>query len=211
VCSKLEGAGLPNKIQCSKETADHLIKSGKGAWLHKRHDVISLSGKGVIEAYWVAVRGERAGSMGSNFSSQLDTTTTTEKPQAWSEPLLPGISERSQRQIEWNVDVLLKLLKEITARRASIGYRRASLGRNTTVNGSSFISLPSGSDSSEHMESKIPLEEVKEIIELPDFDMEACRNEHNPKDMIIPPAVIYQLHKYVTFIASLYKPNPFHK
>ena len=207
VCAKLESTGYPNRIQCSKETADLIIKSGKGAWVHKRTDPISLSGKGVIEAYWVAVKGERAGSLQSGLSSQVDSTNA-EANRAWNEPFPPGIDERTQRLIDWNVEMLLRLLKENAAQRASQGLRRASLG--TVPLSRSSHDETKKSDEVKKCEQTIPLEEVQEIITLPEFDFDASRTQRDPKQMEIPHNVISQLHHYVTAIAGLYKPNPFH-
>ena len=100
------------------------------------------------------------------------------------------------RLVDWNVDVLLRLIKLIVSRRKSCSLpqeqkqppqeERYRLGENGTC----------------------PLEEVKEIITLPGF-IEAKQQE-NPDEIILPKEVGMELHDYVLQIASIYNTNPFH-
>jgi 3'5'-cyclic nucleotide phosphodiesterase len=56
----------------------------------------------------------------------------------------------------------------------------------------------------------MPLDEVQEIITLPEFDQSASRNRQDPDTVEISPVVMEQLKMYVTWIASMYRANPFH-
>lgn len=54
------------------------------------------------------------------------------------------------------------------------------------------------------------LEEVAEIIMLPDFDKRAARRQRDNKDVEVPAIVMSQLKDFITAIADLYNDNPFH-
>lgn len=55
-----------------------------------------------------------------------------------------------------------------------------------------------------------PLEEVQEIIVLPDFDAKAAKKQQDPEIVEIPQDIIKQAHLLVSKIASMYNDNPFH-
>lgn len=46
--SRIETSGMPGRIHLSKETADLLIARGKGHWVQKREDAVSLKGLGNV-------------------------------------------------------------------------------------------------------------------------------------------------------------------
>ena len=52
--SRIESTGSPGRIHASKATGDLLIEGGKGHWVKKRKDIISLKGKGELQTYWVS-------------------------------------------------------------------------------------------------------------------------------------------------------------
>ena len=68
-----------------------------------------------------------------------------------------GLNEKTNRLIDWNVEMLLKLLRDVVARRSMPSggkrQRRSSSG--------SLVDMEITTN---------PLEEVREIISLPDFD-----------------------------------------
>lgn len=93
-----------------------------------------------------------------------------------------------QRLIDWNADVLLKLLKRVVAKREAVGK--------------------AGWDEDPELEFKdTVVEEVVEVIELPEFDKEAHKH---PKSIDVPPQVAQQLKEFVTAIASAYHNNQYH-
>jgi hypothetical protein len=95
--------------------------------------------------------------------------------------------------VEWNADVLLRLLNQIIAKRGVLGK--------------------SGWDEDEEpvLERKegvtTPFEEVSEVIDLPGFDTKAYTH---PKAIDVDPQVAAQLREFVSAIASAYRSNPFH-
>lgn len=92
------------------------------------------------------------------------------------------------RLIDWNADVLLKLLKQVVAKREAKGK--------------------AGWDDDPVIETKpIIAEERVDVIELPPFDKEAHKY---PKSIDVAPQVAQQLKEFVTAITQAYRSNPYH-
>eukprot|EP00977_Amphora_coffeiformis_P028516 scaffold35616_cov214-Amphora_coffeaeformis.AAC.1 len=51
--SRMESNGEANRIQVSPETAELLVKAGKGHWLCKRDGMTEMKGKGLVQTYWL--------------------------------------------------------------------------------------------------------------------------------------------------------------
>lgn len=108
-----------------------------------------------------------------------------------------GAQTKTARLIEWNVDVLLKLLRHIKAARMVRGKEEEK-------------DLQEPNDVYESSGQKI-LEEVQEIIELPRFSKRETKVMADPEIVELPSAVAEQLRDYVSVISSLYRQdNPFH-
>lgn len=99
-----------------------------------------------------------------------------------------GRLDKMDRLIEWNVDVLTKLLKQIVARR----------GKDKTFQEREEVQL-------HRPEGQPPLEEVVEIITLPKFDADAAKHQEDPKSIDLGKAVTAQLRIYVKQIAAMYR------
>ena len=57
----------------------------------------------------------------------------------------------------------------------------------------------------------MPLDEVVEIIELPNFDRRAARRQReNITDVELSPLVMTLLKDYISEVAAMYNDNPFH-
>lgn len=97
-------------------------------------------------------------------------------------------SDKTERLIDWNVDILVRLLQQI------IAYRDISSDDDLVVCGQANVSNP--------------FDEVKEIISLPEF--KETRKMRDPAEVKIPDDVVGQLRSYVSTIAGLYKENSFH-
>ncbi|CAB9504693.1 Receptor-type guanylate cyclase gcy [Seminavis robusta] len=174
-------SGKPNKIQCSRETTEHLTKLGKGGWVCQRTDLPDTQGLGTGELYWVTVPTERAGSTCSAASSDFRLSST----------LHSGHDGRTKRLIDWNVEMLSNLMKEIVARRGG-------------------VSVKSTKGAATESRKTLPLEEVREIIELPAFDSQEASKQMSPEDVTLPLIVTKQLRQLVSTIACMYNDNPFH-
>lgn len=196
VCSRIEGSGKPGRIHCSKETADLIRDAGKEGWLEKRPDGVTIHGRGTLETYWVTVERERAESMTSVASdSELMACSSYG-------PTIPGLDEKTRRLVDWNVEMLLSIMRQILAYR---GSRDNRLQRRF-----SSVSLHSEDSDSESNSNTTPLDEVKEIIRLPEFNVKSSLARMDPSAVEIAPNVVAQLHHLVSKIATMYHNNPFH-
>ena len=189
VCARLEAHGSRGRIHTSKETADLITKAGKGDWLERRVDLLNVKGKGTMETFFVNVSGGRAGSVVSKGSSTLPGIENTHKYG----PPMACLGERTQRLVDWNVEMLLQLMKQVVASRPARSDKKR------------------GSITHEAHELRItgnPLDEVREIISLPAFDNGVVAQDVD--SVKIPREVIAQLHLLVSEIACRYNDNPFH-
>lgn len=180
----MESTSERNRIQISQETADILKSFAKDHWLIPRENAVTAKGKGMVRTYWLntATRLD-VESVGTSANSQLDDDSELEE----------DLQDKIGRIIGWNTETLLKLLKQIVARR--------NAGLNSSVSPAKRLVLKP---------SKLPLEEVKEIIELPEFDVERARRQEDPESIVIPEDVVDELRAFVTCIADMYNDNPFH-
>lgn len=101
-------------------------------------------------------------------------------------PLRRSSSDSTSRLIDWNVDILLRLLRQVAAKRLS--QSRSELSPEMD-----FRSETTGA----------PLEEVAEIIALPSFDPISAKDRIDPESIELDEDAVFQLREYVTTIASL--------
>ncbi|CAB9501709.1 Receptor-type guanylate cyclase gcy [Seminavis robusta] len=190
-CGRIESSGIPSRIHCSKETAELIKIAGKEHWLEKRLEPIELKGKGCLETYWIAGRNDRAGSDHSNVLSNEKFVPMVQGPVSYDKSI-HGLDEKTSRLIDWNVESLLRILRQIVASRTSQPTLTKSSAR-------------------QHHLEEVPLEAVKEIIHLPAFDSKRCREKQvETKAVEIPDEIVMQLHHLVSVISTLYNDNPFH-
>ncbi|GKY90443.1 hypothetical protein MPSEU_000018100 [Mayamaea pseudoterrestris] len=197
--SRMESTGLPGQIQVSQETADLLIAAGKVKWFTPRDTKIIAKGKGEMQTYWIA--GTEKGDGTVSFSGDSSYASKSEASLPMSivfdekEQLAAELAEKQARLVNWCVDVLLRLLKQIVARRNAL--RRAGKLEESDTNEEELVEY-----------GTLPLDEVVEIIQLPqEYVPEADTDQEK---VVLEPAVIDQLHNYVSNVASLYHDNPFH-
>jgi hypothetical protein len=232
VTGHIEGTGEKGRIHLSEQTADLLKKAGKGKWLQKRESKTQIKGKGEMQTYWLSRRhvlgngGDQGtdGDMTESTDHMLGIISQDEKK-----------AERRRRLIDWNVEVLLQILKQIVARRnATKALLRKSSHHSSQPDTSSNVSIldischsiSSSNDSLWNNENLaipigdewdgsskkncMPLEEVKEIIHLPEFDSKVTKRQKDADTIKIPEVVLDQLKTFVTAIAEMYRDNSFH-
>jgi hypothetical protein len=100
-------------------------------------------------------------------------------------------SRETQRLVDWNSEVLLRLLKQIVLKRISSG-KKDSWEEEPML---------------QQEEGKIVLDEVTDVIDLPEFSQ---RSFQDPDMMELPPVAELQLREYVSAVANAYHSNPFH-
>ena len=203
-CSRIESTGERNKIHVSCETAALLAASGKSHWVQERTDIIAAKGKGYLKTFWLNIRSQsapstRSGSSGDESEVKDEPNNDSQIVKASKTPTKPALeaeaqalaSSRMARLIDWNVDVLTRVLKQIQGRRRSLGTNRKQFD-----------------DTKDTFQGSI-LDEVKEIITLPHFNSNVVDSFDNAS-IDLEPKVVEQLHAFVSMIASLYRENPFH-
>ena len=97
--SRMESTGARNMIQISQETAELLIALGKESWCKPRDDLVYAKGKGAMKTYWLSV--------------PLPTNSTM------THSVIDEFSDRATRLIDWNVETLANILKQMKQRRVS--------------------------------------------------------------------------------------------
>jgi class 3 adenylate cyclase len=194
--ARMESTGLKDKIQISQETADLLIASGKNHWVKPRADIVEAKGKGKMQTYWVDIvkRSDGRSTVSSDESRTSYNDTSPFTAANLDENALMGddkvqrlMSDKTNRLIDWNCDVLIRLLKQIVAARDATGEK---------VEGAQPI-FPEGNS------EQTCLEEVIEIITLPEFDAKVLRKQRSPDEIELGINVEQQVHDYVSNIAVM--------
>jgi hypothetical protein len=187
----LESSGEGNAIHISRDTANLLIDAGKHHWIQEREDSVELKGKGTLKTFWVKTNlspPTPAGDSGSEGNSKDG------KPSSCVEN--HNMVSKTSRLVDWNSDLLLRMAREI------VNTRQAFLPN--------FRGRPSVSGTVKKRSNSIdtiPLEEVAEIIHLPEYHNGAIGNV---KKVELDHDAEQQIRDYVETIASMYRPNAFH-
>jgi len=106
------------------------------------------------------------------------------------------LTDRLQRLVNWNVDLLSRLLQEVIARRQTKG---------TAPDPEEHLS---GLEKDILHTSENSLAEVCEIIKLPAYRPEF--KLANPAAVLLSDEIIEQLRHFITMLALMYHDNPFH-
>ena len=204
--ARIESTGEVGCIQLSTETANLLSQAGKSMWLNKRDECVVARGKGSMQTYWL-ING-REGSNGNGSSGDAgDTGTLSGHSEAaevsdlvvqTNNGQMKTFAQQTSRLINWNVEQLVRLLKEIVARRSNVQPQSMSATDIVNVFGDTGTV------------KMFPINEVEEIITLPEFDTTTNHQNVDVADVVIPPVVVEQLTRYVSWVASMYQSNPFH-
>ena len=112
--------------------------------------------------------------------------------------------ERIGMLTEWIADVMEHVLQQIVAHHNAMmnaGQLKMFRAQRRMSNSGNFKAWK---------EDGAVVDEVQEIIELPDFSPELLELEEDPDSIVLPSQVKYQLKSFVANVASLYRNNPFH-
>ena len=206
--ARIESNGLKNRIHISGDTAQLLIDAGKGHWVKEREDKITAKGKGEMQTYWLEMKVSSGPSTysGSSEGSGDEFDESGRSPRDASGSLVGKetiidcsklgsvLDDKSRRLVEWNTEVLARILRQIVARRTVSSTHETETPAITALK-------PMGS---------IVIDEVKEIIHLPEFNAKVLEKQQNPESVTLDPEVISQLRSLVTSLATMYRDNPFH-
>jgi hypothetical protein len=108
-----------------------------------------------------------------------------------------SLPPRIKRLVDWNVDVLKRLLKQVVAKRNASSHEIFDLNHPVMMKNEVNI----GCDT-------YVLDEVTEIIRLPGYTH--VKMEEDPTKIELPKEVEDQLRLYVASIAGMHRDNPFH-
>jgi hypothetical protein len=123
--ARMESSSQSGKIQISSETAEFLVKDGKGHWIEKRDDLITAKGKGSLQTFWLqSINGKHCFGCDDRDSGSNTTTDPVESLNTDLRDLDENkvLSEKIRRLVEWNTETLICLLKQILARRTTCRY-----------------------------------------------------------------------------------------
>jgi hypothetical protein len=109
------------------------------------------------------------------------------------------LDERTARLVDWNTDILARLIRQIISRQNAATKRNASK-RNIALD----------VDSSSQSSGTIVLDEVQEVIKLPDFDEVAFLNQVDPESITLDPQVMMELRDFIVTVACTYHRNACH-
>jgi hypothetical protein len=147
-----------------------------------------MVGKGLMQTYWVEPTDIR-----SKRSSEVSVMDTTDSKKQ-------GPIDKNHRLVDWVTEVMERLIKTIIARRNATKSRLRNIG---LISDETFFTLTSS-------HGKTVLDEVREIVELPEFDSIAFSKQEDPETVELSEKAKNQLKQYVLSISFLYNKNPFH-
>jgi len=191
--ARIESTSFGNKIQVSQETADLIAAAGKRKWLSQRKDIVVAKGKGALQTFWLNIDGSRDDNKSESGAS--DETHSIETTSEGRQTKTRMLEEKTRRLIDWNVDVLKRLLKEIVA------WRQASRKGIKTE----FVP-----EEESDARGQTVIDEVSEIISLPQLNGAGATFKQNVDAVCLSEAAETQLDAFVSSIAALYRENPFH-
>lgn len=192
--SRMESSGLPGKIHVSEVCANLLIRDGKASWLTKREGKCELKGLGSVATYWLKERDPR-GSVGGSGSDSAEESNLTPILRESKRSDKAGMTKKTKSLIQWNVEALSKLLKQIIAHRGNSGRDETSVKWHVGL--------------AQHGGTVI--DEVQEIVSLPKLTRKGRQMQHmDISSITLSPEVEDQLTDFVTHLAGMYRANPFH-
>jgi len=200
--SRMESSSRPRQIHMSEDAAS-LLNQQAPDFIIKCRGIIPIKGKGHLKTYFLLRSMDE--SWGGGSSSTDAMTGDISNPISTSSMTMTSTkldSSSTQRLVNWNVNLILRLLKQIVAHRQSAG---------------GIPIIPKSNKSSTFAEEQSPLpnslfDELKEIIEMPKtLDKKAVKHEQFPIESITLPAeVVSQVKAFVSTIACTYRDNAFH-
>ncbi len=204
IASRMEAMGEPDRIHLSEKTADLLLEAGKKKWVQARKEKVHIKGVGEIQTYFITQRkaleaplvnnqkSDKSGETAS-YCSDLSAGSGVLWDEEDEDALLSVAKLQGQRLVDWQVESLSGLLKKMVA------YRNQGRKKKPTKFSLYFE------------KAETVLDEVQEIIELPEFDSKSSIISSETLAAVeLSDAVKKQLRAFVDDVAGLYRNNPFH-
>eukprot|EP00980_Cylindrotheca_fusiformis_P021248 scaffold8174_cov58-Cylindrotheca_fusiformis.AAC.1 len=157
-----------------------------------------------MQTYWLrksSAHKVNGSDLKSAMMTHAELVETEEESESFEEPGLGFGVDTDQRMtkierlVEWNVEVLASLLQQIIASRDGVVNDISPLSdaEKTIGNGGRTV-----------------LDEFTPIIPLKRFEAEDLRARRRPSSIKIGDEAKFQLRKYLSQIAAMYRDNPFH-
>lgn len=172
------------------------MAAGKAHWLRERKDKVLAKGKGMLQTYWLEMRAKR-GSMTSDGANSLGSTDSghfrEDDAATCFETAIADqlIDTKDQRLIHWHVDKILRLLRELAARREALDLDNP--GRRPLDTEQKLQEL----ESLNPRRGSAIIEEVQEVVVLPRFNAIADKYQKDPDSIKLSDAVVEQVRDYV--------------
>jgi hypothetical protein len=174
-------------------------------WIRQREDKINAKGKGELITFWLEMKSNSSGCQSSHSSESGRGSSHLSEESNAGQTVIPQMAlklyaDKTERLIDWNSDVLCRLLQKILSTRECTGTESPNtVVADNDYNSKSIVELESN-----------PFDEVKEIIALPQLKTTFHKNPSDGSDVLVPKNVADQLRDYVSHIAALYNDNKFH-
>eukprot|EP00980_Cylindrotheca_fusiformis_P028843 scaffold22655_cov173-Cylindrotheca_fusiformis.AAC.2 len=201
--ARMESSGERSRIQVSQVTADLLTEAGLARWIIPRSTKMFVKGKGEMQTYWVRKSSRTIKPKVTDLKSGMETLDEEAETEESSERGheedddflgIEGLS-KTERLVEWNVEVLTSLLEQIVGSRGGVANQVQTLTSAEKTIGAG---------------GRTVLEEFTPIIQLKRFDVEELKCRGNPTSLDIGDEVKSQLRNYISSISELYPGNAFH-
>eukprot|EP00980_Cylindrotheca_fusiformis_P020401 scaffold7425_cov66-Cylindrotheca_fusiformis.AAC.2 len=197
--ARMESSGEPSRIQISEATSELLTKAGLASWVVPRSSRIFVKGKGEMQTYWMRRRTRTIKPKAANQKSGIGPLNEEDRTKDCSERTedsngIDGMN-KTERLVEWNVEVLTSLLEQIVGSRMGV------------VNP---IQILSNAEKDIGMGGTTVLEEFTPVIPLKRFDTEELERRRRTTTVDIGNEAKSQLRQYISNISELYPDNGFH-
>eukprot|EP00980_Cylindrotheca_fusiformis_P009290 scaffold2038_cov119-Cylindrotheca_fusiformis.AAC.1 len=197
---RMESSSERSRIQISQVTADMLTEAGLARWIIPRSTKMFVKGKGEMQTYWLRKSNRSTTPKTADLKSgmgTLDEEAETEGSSERTEDDAADIQEmnKTERLVEWNVEVLASLLEQIVGSRGGVVNHIQTLSKAEKNIGTS---------------GRTVLEEFTPVIPLKRFDAEELERRQRTSKVDIGDEAKYQLRQYVSTISGLYPDNAFH-
>eukprot|EP00980_Cylindrotheca_fusiformis_P008666 scaffold1849_cov115-Cylindrotheca_fusiformis.AAC.4 len=198
--ARMESSGKKSRIQISQATADLLTEGGLEGWIIPRTVKVFVKGKGEMQTYWVRKSSKSIKPKSSESRSEmasLGEEAETEGSSEGTEEEEEGIEgmNKTERLVEWHVEVLASLLEQIVSSRGGVVNQIQAL---------------SNAEKKIGMGGRTVLEEFIPVIPLKRFDTEELERRQRTTTVDIGEEAKSQLRDYISTIAGMYPTNPFH-
>lgn len=165
---------------------------------------MEAKGKGALETFFLKENYNRQSGPNGNDNSESSASSRAGQNQDANAAVVEHtrFSEKTNRLIDWNVETLVRLLKQIVGKRRAIQQSRTpTIASAVVANYTKCLQFPEHSDY---------LKEVREIIVFPEFDVKVGNLKVNVDEVKLPVLIHEQLRTYVSCIAGMYQDNSFH-